>query len=73
MGAGQGSTGDYTGCVIKGYRSQRLPQLGVVSGILTAVITGVNALVSTLKNYDVFAGSAAGAEYSLIALQTSAS
>lgn len=61
----------FGGCVIKGYRSQALPAISSVSGLLTAVITGVNALVSALSNFNVFGGSAAGAEYSLIALMPS--
>lgn len=62
---------DYIGCIIKGYRGQSLPSLSVVSGILTAVITGVNAIVSALTGFNVFNGVAAGAEYSFIAIQPS--
>lgn len=48
----------YTGCVIKGYRLNTLP----------ATITLLSALVS----FSISAGTAVGAEYSLIALQPSA-
>ena len=68
-----GVTADYLGCVSKGYRSLPLPQLVQVSGLLTAVITGVNVIVGALTSYNIFAGSASGAEYTLIALQSSAS
>lgn len=63
----------YTGCVIKGYRSQALPQqtqLNVLA-LLGAVIGGVNALLSSISSFNIFGGSAAGVEYSLIALQPS--
>lgn len=63
----------YTGCVIKGYRSQPLPsqsQLSV-SSLLTGVISGVNALASTLTGFNVLGGSAAGASVSVIAIARS--
>ena len=42
--------GLYTGVQIKGGRLRAtLPTLGVVSGLLTAVITGVNAIVTALS------------------------
>lgn len=59
----------YAGCIIKGYRGQPLPQLQIVSGILTAVITGVNTLVTALTGYNVFAGSAAGVVFTATAIQ----
>jgi hypothetical protein len=63
--------GLYTGVTIQGLRAQMLPQLAAVSGILTAVITGVNNLVSTLTGFNVFGGSAAGATVSVIAVARS--
>lgn len=51
----QDGSGNYTGCVIKGYRGQTLP----------ASLTLLTALVS----FNVFAGSAAGVEFHFIALQ----
>lgn len=50
---------DYTGCTIKGYRSQTIPQ-----NLVTLLLGSV---------FNLFAGSVAGAEYSLIAVQASAS
>ncbi len=49
--------GNYTGCVIKGYRMQSLP----------ASILALTVLIS----FNVTAGSASGVEFSLIALQAS--
>ena len=49
--------GVYTGCVVRGYRGQSLP----------AVI----ALLGTLVNFNVFGASAAGVEFTLIAVQSS--
>lgn len=66
--------GLYTGVNIKGYRSQPLPTLAGVSGLLTAVITGINSLVSALSGFDLFSTPAAGVEVSIAALdQTVAS
>lgn len=65
--------GLFTGCVVKGYRSQPLPsqnQLSVAS-LLTGVISGVNALASTLTGFNVLGGSAAGASVSVIAIARS--
>lgn len=62
------ANGVYTGCTIKGSRAQVLPTISPVSGILTAVITGVNALVSGLTNYNVFGGMAQGATVSVVAI-----
>lgn len=55
--------GAYTGCVIKGYRSQMLPSL---SGILL-----IGPLITALSGFDVLGGSAAGVEVSVIAIQPS--
>lgn len=52
----RGSNNTYTGVRITGRRHQRLPVMQAVSGILTAVITGVNALVTALSGFDVFGG-----------------
>lgn len=56
--------GNYIGCNVMGYRASILPAL---SGI--GLLTG---LVSALANYNVFGGSAAGAQFCCIALQPSA-
>lgn len=48
---------DYTGCVIKGYRSTTVPQ-----NLATLLLGAV---------FNLFAGSASGVEYSLIAVQAS--
>lgn len=55
--------GNYTGCVIQGFRSSILPAL---SGILL-----LGPLLSALGNYNVFGGSAANAQFCCIALQPS--
>lgn len=55
--------GNYIGCVIQGYRSSILPAL---SGILL-----LGNLIGALANYNVFGGSAAGAQFCCIALQPS--
>jgi hypothetical protein len=60
----QDANGNYTGCTVQGYRASILPAL---SGI--ALLTG---LVGALANYNVFGGSAAGAQFCCIALQPSA-
>ena len=61
----------WTGANIKGYRSQNLPVISAVSGILTAVITGVNGIVSALTGFNVFGGSAANARVSCVFLMPS--
>lgn len=61
----------YTGVTVQGLRAQMLPQVAVVSGLLTTVITGVNTLVGQLTGYNVFGGSAAGASVSVIAVARS--
>lgn len=63
--------GQYTGVTIQGLRAQTLPTLTSVSGILTAVITGINGIVTALSNFNIFGGSAAGASVSVIALARS--
>lgn len=54
---------DYTGCTIKGYRSQLLPGL---SGILL-----IGPLISALSAFDVLGGSAANVEVSVVAFMPS--
>lgn len=49
--------GNYTGCVIKGYRSQTIPQ-----NLATLLLGAI---------FNLFAGSASGVEYSMIALAPS--
>lgn len=60
--------GRYVGVTIQGSRAQMLPTLNPVSGILSGVITGTNALVSALTGFNIFGGSAAGATVSVIAV-----
>lgn len=59
----QDANSAYVGCNVQGYRSSVLPAL---SGILL-----VGPLISSLANYNVFGGSAAGAQFCCIALQPS--
>lgn len=61
----------YTGVIIQGQRARMLPQITAVSGLLSAVIIGVNSIVAALTNFDVFAGNAAGATVSVIAVARS--
>ena len=56
-------TNTYTGCIVQGFRASILPAL---SGI--GLLTG---LISALASYNVFGGSAAGAQFCCIALQPS--
>jgi hypothetical protein len=49
--------GNYVGCVIKGYRAQAVPQ-----NLVSLLLGGV---------FNLFAGSASGVEFSLIAVQAS--
>lgn len=66
--------GLYTGVTIQGQRAQMLPTINPLSGTLTLVtqvVTGVNALVTALTNYNVFGGNAAGATVSVIAIARS--
>ena len=51
------SGASYTGCVIKGYRSQTIP-----TNLVTLLLGGV---------FNLFAGSASSAEYSLVAIPAS--
>lgn len=70
----QDANGVYTGCVIKGQRAQMLPTINPLSGVLTlltAVVTGVNGIVSLLTNYNVFGGTVTGASVSVIAVARS--
>lgn len=53
----QDAQNNYTGCVIKGYRAQSVPQ-----NLVNLLLGGV---------FNLFAGSAAGVEFSLIAVQAS--
>lgn len=55
MGSGP-TAGKYVGVSVRAYRSQNLPIINAVSGLLTAVITGVNSLVSALTGFNVFGG-----------------
>jgi hypothetical protein len=57
------SGANYTGCVLRGYRSSVLPAL---SGILL-----IGPLISSLANYNVFGGSAANAQFCCLAIQPS--
>ena len=61
----------YTGCTVRGYRNRPLPELAPVGGLLTAVVTGVNAVASNLTNFDVLGGSAAGVEVNVVAIMPS--
>lgn len=56
-------SGNYTGCVIKGYRATLLPTL---SGIIL-----IGPLISALSNLNIFGGSAQGISVSVIAVQQS--
>lgn len=74
LGWQQDTGGRYYGVTIQGMRSQRLPQLTAISGLITllsGVITGVNTLVTALTGYNVFGGSAVGATVSVIAVARS--
>ncbi|KQN09818.1 hypothetical protein ASE85_02465 [Sphingobium sp. Leaf26] len=66
-------SGAYTGCVIKVWRSRPLPTMTPLSlaALLTAVVTGVNALIAALTNYDIFGANAVGTTFSCIAIQRS--
>lgn len=55
--------GNFTGCVLRGYRSSILPAL---SGILL-----IGPLISSLANFNVFGGSAANAQFCCLAIQPS--
>jgi len=55
---------NYTGCVIKGYRSATLPSM---SGVV--LVTGV---IAALSNFNVFSGNANGAQFCCLAILPSA-
>lgn len=59
----QDGNGNYTGCTVKGARSATLPAMAGLT-LLTGVITA-------LGNFNVFGGSAAGAQFCCLALQPS--
>lgn len=63
----------FSGVNIKGYRSQPLPNQNqiTVASLLTSVISGVNAIASSLTGYNVFGGTAAGAQVSVVAIARS--
>ena len=66
--------GLYIGVTIQGRRAQMLPQVNPLSGaitLVTGVVTGVNSLITSLTNYDVFGGGTAGATVSVIAIARS--
>lgn len=67
------SSGVYTGCVIKGYRSQPLPAQASLNplAILSAVTSGLNNLIASLTGFNVFGGTASGASVSCIAIARS--
>jgi len=63
----------YTGAIVKGFRSQPLPsqsQLSVAT-LLTGVVTSLNGLASLITGYNVFGGSAAGSQVSVVAIMRS--
>ena len=66
-------SGAYTGCVIKAWRSRPLPTMAPLSltALLTAVVTGVNAFITALTNFDIFGASAVGTTFTCIAVQRS--
>lgn len=59
----QDANGNYTGCTVKGARSATLPAM--------AGLTLVTGVISALANFNVFGGSAAGAQFCCLALQPS--
>lgn len=65
--------GKYAGAVIKGYRSNPLPSQNQISvaSLLTGVITSLNTLASSLTGFNVFGGSANGAQVSVVAIARS--
>lgn len=63
--------GKYTGCVVRAWRGQNLPTMGLVSGLLAAVITGINGVIGSLTGYNVYAGNVAGTAFTCIAVQRS--
>jgi len=67
------ANGNYTGCVIRAYRGQTLPVQPQVTGItlLTQVVTALNSVITAFSGYDVTGGSAAGADFTCIAVKRS--
>lgn len=64
----------YTGCSIKGYRSQVMPTQNTslsLATLLTGLITAVNTLAGLITGFNVFGGSASGATVSVIAVARS--
>lgn len=64
----------YTGCVVKGYRSQALPAQPAplnVLALLGTAIGGINTLLSSLTGFNVFGGSPADATISVVAIARS--
>ena len=66
-------TGDvWTGAVITGTRARALPTLGGVSGLLTAVITGINTVTTALSGFNLFTDPAAGVVVNVLVIEPSA-
>lgn len=65
------SAGLYTGCTVRCWRTQTLPTLLTVTGILTAVITGINAIVSALTGFNPFGAPSTGTAFTCLAVQRS--
>lgn len=68
------ANGLYIGVVIQGQRARMMPTINPLSGTLTllsAVLTGVNAVFAQLTNYNIFGGDASGATVSVIAIARS--
>jgi hypothetical protein len=59
----QDAQSNYIGCIVRGYRSSILPSL---SGVLL-----IGPLISALANFNVFGGSASGAQFCCLAIQPS--
>lgn len=66
-------SGLYVGAVIKGYRSNPLPSQNqlTVASLLTGIIGSLNALASSLTGFNVFGGTAVGAQVSVVAIASS--
>lgn len=67
----QNAQGQYSGCVVQAWRGQLLPTLASVSGLLAAVITGVNSIITALSGYNAFGAAVNGTAFSCIAIQRS--
>lgn len=66
-------TGDvWTAAVITGTRARALPTLGSVSGLLTAVITGINSVTTALSGFNLFTDPAAGVVVNVLVIEPSA-